>query len=41
MIEQAFAAGVSRVEFSITNPVLKEHLGAGHETVLSEKIRLR
>ncbi|RZI94489.1 MAG: GNAT family N-acetyltransferase, partial [Rubrivivax sp.] len=41
MVERAFASGISRVEFGITNKDWKERLGAGHEAVLSEKVRIR
>ena len=41
IVERAYAAGISRVEFGVTNPDWKERLGALPEAVLSEKIRLR
>jgi CelD/BcsL family acetyltransferase involved in cellulose biosynthesis len=41
LVEQAFAAGVERVEFGITDSQWKDRLAAGHEAVVRQRIRIR
>lgn len=41
VIEQAFAAGIGQLDLGITNPHWKDRLGAAHQPVLNERIRLR